>query len=175
MIRRRITLAILAATLCAGTLRAAEEKVDSRYTSTAREKCSSFKTNADDASGFESVCTGLGGYQLLHLGGDDRSWIDLRYNGKSTDLYGPTMEAAPGGFPHKANDVVEWRGVVRGDHFTPYALIYRIAGTNEETQRTKTRLLVIKLDAERSAIIGRAEGAEEDAKAKRIADTARPQ
>ena len=98
----------------------------------------------------------------------------MRYAGKTADLYAATMEAGPGSFPHKANDVVEWRGVIKGGRFTPYAIIYRLAGINEETQKTRTRLVVIKLDQERSTIIGHAEGAGEDAKAKQLADTVRP-
>ena len=38
----------------------------------------------------------------------------------------------------------------------------------------RTRLIVIKLDKERSAVIGHAEGANEDTKAKQIADGLRP-
>jgi hypothetical protein len=56
----------------------------------------------------------------------------------------------------------------------PYALIYRLAGYNEEKNQTRTRLIVIKLDKERSAIVGYAEGANEDEKAKQLADSTRP-
>jgi hypothetical protein len=84
------------------------------------------------------------------------------------------MKEGGGTFPHKANDVVEWRGVERQGHFTPYALIYRIASSNDDTRRTKTRLIVIKLDGERSAVIGHTEGANEDADAKALADRHRP-
>lgn len=80
----------------------------------------------------------------------------------------------PGAFPHKENDVVEWRGIEKGGgRFEPYAIIYRLAGYDEERRLHKTRLIVIKLDKEKSTVIGHAEGAGEDAKAKEIADRAR--
>lgn len=69
--------------------------------------------------------------------------------------------------------MVEWRGVVNGDRFTPYAIIYRLEGNDEETRRTKTCLVVIKLDGENSRIIGHTQGANEDAEAKAMADGAR--
>ena len=155
----------------------AADKVESRNTSTARAKSISFKIHEDVegmSEGFVGVFPGFGGYQLVHAAGDERSWINLRYHGKTTDLYSATMEAGPGSFPRKANDVVEWRGVVKGDRFTPYAIIYRLEGNDEEKGTVKTRLIVIKLDKENSKIIGHAQGAKEDAEAKAIADTARP-
>ena len=45
---------------------------------------------------FRHLCPGLGGYQVIHEGGDDRSWINLRFGGKLTDLYAATMAACPG-------------------------------------------------------------------------------
>ncbi|MGI8820349.1 MAG: hypothetical protein ACR2ID_05710 [Chthoniobacterales bacterium] len=149
----------------------------SKYTSTARGKSVSFKNSEDVegmSEGFEAVFAGLGGYRLIHAAGDERSWINLRYRGKTTDLYAATMAAGPGSFPHKANDVVEWRGVEEAGRFTPYAIIYRLAGADEETRRTKTCLIVIKLDGANSRIIGHAQGAHEDEEAKAIADKVKP-
>jgi len=84
------------------------------------------------------------------------------------------MHAGAGTFPHKANDTVEWRGVEKNGRFTPYAIIYRIEAGNDETRKTHTRLIVIKLDRERTAVTGPSEGANEDAEAKQIADRYRP-
>ena len=168
------TLVLLFASLTGVALVRAESSPTSKFTSTARGKALSFKTFEKEAGGFEGLFPGLGGYQVEHASGDDRSWLNLRFGGKKTDLYAATMAAAPSGFPRKANDVVEWRGIEKDGRFTPYAIIYRMEGTNEETQKTKSRLIVIKLDKENSSIIGQAEGAGEDAKAKAIADTARP-
>jgi hypothetical protein len=159
-------------TLCSTAL--AEERVDSRYTSTARAKALSFKDHSSiPEGGFEAVFAGLGGYQLVHLSGDERSWINIRFGKMTVDLYAATMEAGGGTFPHKANDVVEWRGVEKNGRFIPYAIIYRLAAGNDETRQIHTRLIVIKLDKERSAVIGHAEGANEEKEAHAIADKAR--
>jgi hypothetical protein len=153
----------------------AEERIVSKYTSTAEAKSIRFERDKDDPVGsFRGLFRGLGGYDLEHAGGDERSWINIRYGGKVVDLYAATMEHGGGSFPHKANDVVEWRGLEGNGQFTPYALIYRIASFDEERQRKRSRLIVIKLDRERSAVIGHSEGAREDAEAKAIADRARP-
>ncbi len=117
---------------------------------------------------------GFGGYKLEFVGGDERSWINIKFGKQTVDLYSATMHAGAGTFPHKANDIVEWRGVEKNGRFTPYAIIYRIEAGNDETRKTHTRLIVIKLDRERSAVIGHAEGANEHAEAKQIADRAGP-
>ena len=154
---------------------AADEQVTSKFTSTARAKSISFKEDkGETTAGFKGVFPGLGGYQLVHLSGDERSWINIRYGTTTVDLYSATMKVGPGAFPHKENDVAEWRGLQQNGRFTPYAVIYRLAGYDEERRLHKTRLVVIKLDKERSAILGYAEGANEDAEAKQLADKARP-
>ena len=154
---------------------AAGERIVSKYTSTARAKSISFKDHSDvPEGGFEALFPGHGGYKLLHLSGDERSWINIRYGKTTVDLYEATMNEGPGAFPHKENDVVEWRGVEKDGRFTPYAIIYRLAGYDEERNLHKTRLIVIKLDKERSAVVGHAEGAKEDVEAKQIADRLRP-
>ena len=81
---------------------------------------------------FEHLCPGYGGYELLHRSGDLCSWIDVRFKQQTSDLYAATMGAARGNFAHKANDLVEWRGILEGTTFTPYAIIYRINGQNIE-------------------------------------------
>jgi hypothetical protein len=77
----------------------AEERVDSRYTSTARAKALSFKDESNiPEGGFEAVFAGLGGYKLVHLAGDERSWINVRFGKETVDLYSATMEAGGGTF-----------------------------------------------------------------------------
>lgn len=153
----------------------AAEKIVSKYTSTARKNSLSFKDHSKvEEGGFEALFQGLGGYQLVHLAGDERSWINIRFGKQTVDLYSATMEAGGGTFPHKANDVVEWRGFEKDGRFTPYAIIYRLAAGNDETRKIHTRLVVIKLDPENSSVVGHAQGANEDAEAKEIADRARP-
>ena len=82
------------------------------------------------------------------------------------------LGAGIGFFPHKANDVVEWRGIEQNGKFVPYAVIYRLVGLTEDGKRDKTRLVVIKLDPRRSRIIGHADGDNAQAEAERIADGA---
>jgi hypothetical protein len=164
---------IIIAVLAAGGAALGGEQIVSKYTSTARKNSLSFKDHSNvPEGGFEAVFPGFGGYQLVHLSGDERSWINLRFGKQTVNLYQATMEAGGGTFPHKANDIVEWRGSEKEGHFTPYAIIYRLAAANDETRKIHTRLIVIKLDKERSAVIGHAEGANEDAEAKQIADKA---
>ena len=157
-----------------GRMCAGEPRPVSKYASTARAKAVSYKDESDvPAGGFRALFAGFGGYQLELLSGDERSWINIRFGRNTVDLYAATMEAAGGTFPNKANDVVEWRGVVEKGRFVPYAIIYRMQAGNDETGKTHTRLIVVKLDRERSAVIGQVSGADEDAEAKRMADRAR--
>jgi hypothetical protein len=152
----------------------AGERIVSKYTSTARAKSISFKDeSAIPEGGFEALFSGFGGYRLLHLAGDERSWINIRFGKETVDLYRATMDAGGGTFPHKANDIVEWRGVEKDGRFIPYAIIYRLAAGNDETRKIHIRLVVIKLDKERSAVIGHTEGANEEAEAKAMADKGR--
>src|SRR5215468_8604674 len=124
----------------------------------ARAKSISFQEDGIEGDpGFSGLFPGFGGYQLEFLGGDERSWINIKFGKQTVDLYSATMDAGAGTFPHKANDVVEWRGVEKNGRFTPYAIIYRIKAGNDETRKTHTRLVVIKLDRERSAVIGHSE------------------
>jgi hypothetical protein len=173
MRNRVIGLLVAFGLLVAADLAQAGERIVSKYTSTARAKSLSFKDESDvPEGGFEAVFSGFGGYRLVHLAGDERSWINIRFGKETVNLYLATMNAGGGTFPHKANDVVEWRGVEKDGRFIPYAIIYRLAAGNDETRKIHTRLVVIKLDKERSAVIGHAEGANEDAEAKALADEA---
>jgi hypothetical protein len=169
-----VPLAFLLVTALGAGAVATDERSVSKYTSTARAKALSYKEDNEEAFGFRAVFAGFGKYRLEHVAGDVRSWINVRFNGRTIDLQSATIKEAGGTFPQKANDVVEWRGVQRNGRFEPYALIYRIETNKDETDQMQTRLIVVKLDGLRSAVIGHAQGANEDADAKRIADSARP-
>ena len=124
---------------------------------------------------FEHLCPGYGGYELLHRSGDARSWLDVRYQGATSDLYGATMKTAAGFFPYKENDVVEWRGILKGAEFTPYAVIYRIqAQDSENDEKQFSRLVVVALNQGRAKVLGSTTGKNADADAKKLADTASP-
>jgi hypothetical protein len=152
----------------------AGEKPVSKFTSTAQKSAIRFHREKDDPSDFRGVYRGFAGYDLEFLGGDERSWINIKFGKAIADLREATMDfgAGIGFFPHKANDVVEWRGIEKNGSFIPYAVIYRIVGLTENGQRDKTRLVVIKLDQARSRIIGHADGENAQAEAERIADEA---
>jgi hypothetical protein len=110
--KRKLAIVFILVALTSSDARAADERVISKFTSTAREKSIYFKKDEGEGTGgFEALFAGLGGYQLLHLSGDERSWINVRFGKQTVDLYAATMVAGGGTFPHKANDVVEWRGV----------------------------------------------------------------
>jgi hypothetical protein len=171
---RLMVAALLATLICVLTARAEEERIVSKYTSTARAKALSYEEGGTEGDpGFHGVFAGFGGYELEHNGGDERSWINLRFKGEATDLYAATMAAGGGTFPHKANDAVEWRGVEKNGRFTPFAIIYRLKAGNDETRKWHTRLIVIKLDGMRSKVIGHTSGPNEDAEAKQLADRSR--
>jgi hypothetical protein len=153
----------------------AGEKPVSKYTSTAQKSAVKFHREKDDPSEFERLFRGFAGYDLIFLGGDERSWINIKFGRNDVDLREATMDlgAGIGFFPHKANDTVEWRGIETNGKFIPYAVIYRIVGLTENGKRNKTRLVVIKLDKERSRIIGHADEPNAEAEAEKIADNAR--
>jgi hypothetical protein len=153
----------------------AGEQPVSKFTKTDRKSAVKFRRDKDEPSDFAALFRGFGGYDLVLVGGDERSWINIKFGPNVVDLRDATMDlgAGIGFFPHKANDVVEWRGIEQNGQFVPYALIYRIVGLTENGQRDKTRLVVIKLEAQRSRIIGQADGDNAQAEAEKIADDAK--
>lgn len=120
---------------------------------------------------FRHLCPGLGGYQVIHEGGDLRSWLNLKINGRTTDLMSGTLTGLPGQFPSKANDVVQWRGLRKGDSFQPYAIIYRMrSSTDEEKPKTIDTFVIIRLDKENSKVVARVPGKDGNEKAEQVAD-----
>src|SRR5262249_4455762 len=115
----------------------AGENPVSKFTSTAQKNAAKFHREKDDPSDFHGLYRGFAGYDLEFVGGDERSWINIRFGKSTVDLRDATMNLGGGigFFPHKANDVVEWRGIETGGQFIPYAVIYRIVGLNENGQR----------------------------------------
>jgi hypothetical protein len=155
----------------------AGEQPVSKFTKTDRKSAVKFHRDKGEPSDFAALFRGFGGYDLVFVGGDERSWINIKFGNNIVDLRDATMGlgAGIGFFPHKANDVVEWRGLEQSGKFLPYAVIYRIVGLSENGQRDKTRLVVIKLDGPRSRIIGHADGDNAQEEAERIGDSSREQ
>jgi len=154
-------------------------KITSFYSSTEQKNVavisSSDLEKDPEIDHFEHLCPGYGGYELLHRGGDLRSHLDVRYQGKTSDLNAATMDAGRGLFVHKANDTVEWRGILEGNVFTPYAIIYRVSAQDPENeQKSRNTLIIVALHQGEAKILGTASGSNEDADAKKIADQAAP-
>jgi len=120
--------------------------------------------------GFSQVCPGHGGWDLLYESDGDRSWLEVRKAGVVSTLYTETMEAAQGIFPSKANDLVEWRGVMRGTTFVPHAIIYRMQATDPQTDKEKTRLVVVALAGGAPRVLGSFGGANESEESRALAD-----
>ena len=165
--------------LCLGIQVCSAQKVTSFYSSTNVKVVAVLSSSAlekePEIDHFEHLCPGYGGYELLHRGGDARSWLDVRYRGKTSDLYVKTMAASGGTFPYKANDMVEWRGVLKERVFTPYAVIYRMQAQDpNEDEKSFSRLIVVALNQGNAKILGATSGANADAEAKKLADTVKP-
>jgi len=174
---RRNLLARIAAPLVLGlaTALAAEPKPTSEFTTTDPKKVKILEDSSwekhPDIDHFKHLCPGLGGYQVIHEGRDARSWLNLQVAGKTTDLRAATLAACPGQFPAKANDVVQWRGLRSGNGFVPYAIIYRMTSSAGDAKQTPIEtFIIIKLDQEKSRVVGQLPGKEGNTKAEAIAD-----
>lgn len=154
-------------------------KITSFYSSTDPKHVAVLSDSAQEKDAqidhFEHLCPGYGGYELLHRSGDLRSWIDVRFQGKTSDLHAATMNAGQGHFVHKQNHTIEWRGILKDTVFTPYAIIYRVnAQDPEHPDKSHSRLIVVALNRGQARILGTASGKNEEADAKHIADQAAP-
>lgn len=161
--------------LSSAMLCAAEPKPDSEFTTTDPKKVKiledSSREKDPEIDHFRHLCPGLGGYQVIHEGGDLRSWINLIYDGGKTDLMNDTLSACPGQFPAKANNVVQWRGFRKGGSFIPYAIIYRMMSSADDARQTRLEtLVIIKLDGQKSRVVGHVDSKEGNEKAEILAD-----
>lgn len=161
--------------LSSAMLCAAEPKPDSEFTTTDPKKVKiledSSREKDPEIDHFRHLCPGLGGYQVIHEGGDLRSWINLIYDGGKTDLMNDTLSACPGQFPAKANNVVQWRGFRKGGSFIPYAIIYRMMSSADDAKQTRLEtLVIIKLDGQKSRVVGHVDSKEGNEKAEILAD-----
>ena len=156
-------------------LLAADLRPDSEFTTTDPQKVKiledSSREKNPEIDHFRHLCPGLGGYQVIHEGGDLRSWINLVYDGGKTDLMSETLSACPGQFPAKANNVVQWRGFRKGGSFVPYAIIYRMMSSADDAKQTRLEtLVIIKLDGQKSRVVGHVDSKEGNEKAEMLAD-----
>ncbi len=157
----------------------AEEKIVSFYSSTNAKHVASISNSEREKDPeidyFIDLCPGYGGYELVHSGSDLRSVVNIKFGDKISKLFGDTMNQAPGQFAHKANDVVEWRGTLKGSHFVPHAIIYRFSGSTEPDdngkQLEKTNLIVVALNKGDAKVLGSLSGKDEGEKARQLADS----
>lgn len=154
---------------------AADPKPDSEFTTTDPKKVKiledSSREKDPEIDSFRHLCPGLGGYKVIHEGGDLRSWINLIYDGQKTDLMNDTLSACPGQFPAKANDVVQWLGFRQGGVFVPYAIIYRMMSSADDAKQTRLEtLVIIKLDKGKSRVVGHVSAKEGNEKAEMLAN-----
>ena len=122
---------------------------------------------------FKSVCPGREGFDVIHAGGDARSWIGLVKKGASYDsgveYYEQLMTWNFGQFPTVAGEKLEWRYV--GQKLT--ALIVRTDGYDPDADKTNQGLVVLRVDLEtpeKACVIGQTTS---NAEARRIADDAK--
>lgn len=132
---------------------AANADYHSVYTSL--EECEVIESSEQDADAeidyFTAECPGREGYRILHVGGDSRSWIVIK-NGERTliDLYNDVMRNEPGAFPYVSGKLAEWR--YQGESLV--ALIFRIAGSDLETNKLRSELMIVRLDEKQACVIG---------------------
>ena len=170
-IRVFITLFVFGGALLAS----AAPKPTSEFTTTHPKKVKILEDSALEKDPvidhFKHLCPGLAGYQVMHVGGDMRSWINLIYKGKDIDLEKDSLAACPGQFQSKANDVVQWRGFRKDGKFKPYAIIYRMVSSDVDKNNIPLEtLVVIKLDGEKSRVVGHVTAKEGNEKAEAMAD-----
>jgi hypothetical protein len=130
---------------------------------------------------FSNICPGYAGMELIHEGGDLRSWLKVR-KGKTVSTLDGLAQVLPKEFtwefPAVSGELVEWRGVLKGDVFHPYAIIFRVTGSdsskgNKPTSRTC--LVVASLAEDGTAkLVGSVMGKDEDKKATALADKSKP-
>lgn len=163
------TLLTLASTLFIGLtgINAADSKPVSEFTTTAEKKSKLLEEGNDS---FKYRCPGLASYDVIYEGSGGRSWINLVYDSEQTNLMDDTLNACPGTFPTKANDVVQWRGYRQGGMFVPYAIIYRMKSMNEETGKSVETLVILQLAGSGSRVVGKIAASKGNEAAEALAD-----
>jgi hypothetical protein len=142
---------------------------DYRSVYTSLEKCDVIESSEQETDPeidyFTAECPGREGYRIFHIGGDSRSWIVIKREEETViDLYNDVMRNEPGAFPFVSGKAAEWR--YRGESLI--ALIFRIAGSDLQTQKLKSKLIVVRFDVNQACVIG---GAISNEAAREIADS----
>lgn len=180
---KTLAFVLILGSLFAASLRA-EDRVVSAFSSLNAKHALGLTDSAADKNAeidyFSRICPGYAGMELIHEGGDLRSWLKVRKGKKVTALDGlPAIlpKEFAWEFPDVSGELVEWRGVLKGDVFQPHAIIFRVTGsdsTKGDKPVTRSCLVVASLAEDGTAkLIGAAMGKDEDKKAAALADKAK--
>jgi hypothetical protein len=152
-----LTLILLAAWLSVqGAERSAHR---STYTSTRPVDCS--PPSEDVAASFAArgltgqECPAVNSWRLFVVSSESNAWIELRRGAASWSSEEPVVYDSPiGQFPAAGGaGRVEWRLTEGG---TAVALIFRVtARMDDDPQRSRSRLFVVRLEATRACLLGR--------------------
>lgn len=114
----------------------------SDYTLLTEKNCFVKFTDGDEAPIAESYCGGRGGYSLYIFDGDDRQAVSTIYGKKTTELR--NVEAVNYAFTY-LGEKAEWRASQK-DPNNPFALIFRQFVSGEPVIKSKSMLVVAKLN-----------------------------
>jgi hypothetical protein len=152
MLKKLTTLAV-----CLSSM-ALMAKPSSQYTSVAEKDCITTENSAWNADAeidfYAAKCPSFGGYEVEVSGGDLRYNLKLSYNGKAIET------EQLGAFHDMGSSKIEWRYDVGSKGDIKYtALIYRLNfqdwSEEKEENFEESRLIVVRLEGEKSCIIGR--------------------
>jgi len=127
-------------------------KVSTIYTDLSAEKCKTVESSVEGTGRYRGICPGVGGYKIELLEGDIRQSLNIiAPNGEKSELdFVSNVSSAFSSVGEKA----EWRVRRNGENVEPFALIVRYNSSDEsgETQKTNSRLIIIKIQKSTACI-----------------------
>ncbi|WP_394832545.1 hypothetical protein LVJ94_39185 [Pendulispora rubella] len=149
-----------------GEAQSAVLAVDSKFTSIKPESC----TKIDEGPAYAKYdCGGLAGYRLLTEDDDLRANVRVGRGSAEMDLNVWSGKIGGGAFTF-LGDTVDWRGVVNGAAFDPFAITFRVTSQNVQY------LVVAKVGATKSCqfkVINASKHPDASALARQAADASR--
>ncbi|WP_394824185.1 hypothetical protein [Pendulispora albinea] len=102
------------------------QSIDSKFTSIKPQGC----TKLEEGPAYVKFdCGGLAGYRIITEDADLRANVQVATATKEMDLNVWSGKIGNGGFT-SLGDTVDWRGVVNGTTFTPFAITFRVTSQN---------------------------------------------
>jgi len=119
---------------------------ESKYTTLETKQCRMLEDSANDPNAegdyFSMLCPGRESYSVTVEGGDLRSTLVLkRGNTEIYNMWSDLFKQPVGQFPNVSGKVLEWR---YDDKKNLLGLIVRVNGSDADTQKTISRLFVIR-------------------------------